>query len=146
MTRIDFYLNAENKLRSACLLSLKAMQNGLRTVVSFPDEPQLQAFDQLLWRYPGTAFVPHCRSDESLASRTPVLLHIGDLPVTEHALLVTLHPQVMPFFSRFERVIELVERDEADKALARERYRFYRERGYALRNIDLNQGEAHEGT
>lgn len=146
MTRIDFYLNAENKLRSACLLSHKAMQNGVRTLISFPDEPQLLAFDQLLWRYPAAGFVPHCRSDDPLASRTPVLLHRGELPLPEHALLITLHPEVVPFFSRFERVIELVAREETDKALARERYRFYRERGYALRNIDLNQGDAHAGT
>lgn len=141
MTKIDFYIHAEHKLRTACVLSHKAMQAGVRTTLSFPDEEMLRAFDQLLWRYPPTGFVPHCRSDEVLAPNTPVLLHCGTAALPDHQLLISLHPDIVPFFSRFERVIELVGLEETDKQQGRSRYKFYRDRGYALQNIDLSKGE-----
>ncbi len=145
MTRIDFYSHVADKLRTACMLSHKAMQAGVPMVVSFADEASLRAFDQLLWRYPGTGFVPHCRSTEPLAAQTPVLLHLPADPLPTHALLMSLHADIVPFFSRFERVIELVGLEDADKAQARERYRFYRDRGYDLRTLDLSKGGNHEG-
>jgi DNA polymerase-3 subunit chi len=45
------------------------------------------------------------------------------------------HPQPV-FFSRFRRLIEIVGLDEADKAKARIRYKFYRDRGYEIKNYD----------
>jgi DNA polymerase-3 subunit chi len=43
------------------------------------------------------------------------------------------------FFSRFERVIEIVGCDDEDARLGRSRYSFYRDRGYALRHFDLRK-------
>ncbi len=116
------------------------MQSGIRTVISVPDEAMLDALDKLLWRYPPVSFTPHCRSDDVLAEQTPVLLHHGDAPLLAHHLLISLHPDPMPFFSRFERVIELVGTDKEDIHLGRLRYKFYRDRGYELSNTDLSKG------
>ena len=41
------------------------------------------------------------------------------------------------FFSRFERVAEIVGIDDADVTAGRNRYRYYRERGYELRSHSL---------
>ena len=46
--------------------------------------------------------------------------------------------QPPPFFSRFERLAEIVGVDDA--AAGRERYKFYRERGYELRAHDMRAG------
>jgi DNA polymerase-3 subunit chi len=43
----------------------------------------------------------------------------------------------VPFFSRFERVIEIIGNDAEDSRMGRERFKFYRDRGYELRHIDL---------
>jgi DNA polymerase-3 subunit chi len=139
MTKVDFYTSLPNKLHTVCQLSNKAMQSGIRTVISVPDETMLDALDKLLWRYPPVSFTPHCRSDAALAGQTPVLLHCGDDPLPCHDLLMSLHPEAVPFFSRFERVIELVSTDEADIRLGRLRYKFYRDRGYELKTIDLSK-------
>ena len=40
------------------------------------------------------------------------------------------------FFSRFRRLIEIVGADEVDKAQARIRYKFYRDRGYEIKSYD----------
>jgi DNA polymerase-3 subunit chi len=52
-------------------------------------------------------------------------------------VLVNLASTVPAFFSRFNRVAELVGNDEAARAAARERYRFYQERGYTLNTHKL---------
>ncbi|MBY0576447.1 MAG: DNA polymerase III subunit chi [Gallionellaceae bacterium] len=147
MTRIDFYTGSTDKLRTVCQLSHKAMQSGVRAVISSPDAATGDALDRLLWHYPATAFIPHCRSDADEARQTPVLSlskwpvvidHGGD-KFPHHDLLISLHGECRPFFSRFERVIEIVGNDEEDSRLGRERFKFYRDRGYELRHIDLSK-------
>jgi DNA polymerase-3 subunit chi len=54
-------------------------------------------------------------------------------------VLINLHDAPPPFFSRFERLAEVVGADEAGAAAARERFRFYRERGYELRTHNLSE-------
>ena len=137
MTKIDFYTGSTDKLRTACQLSHKAMQNGVRVLLSAPDEETTDALDRLLWQYPPTAFMPHCRSDAAEAAAVPVLLNHGSDKFPHHDLLISLHDECLPFFSRFERVIEIIGSDAEDSRLGRERYKFYRDRGYELRHIDL---------
>ena len=40
-------------------------------------------------------------------------------------------------FSRFRRLIEMVQHDEVNLAASREAWRFYRDRGYPLAKHDL---------
>ena len=56
-------------------------------------------------------------------------------------MLVNLHPSPPPFFSRFERLAEIVGTDAADAAAGRERWKFYKERGYELRPHNLSAKE-----
>lgn len=137
MTKVDFYTGSTDKLRTACQLSHKAMQNGVRVLLSAPDAETTDKLDKLLWQYPATAFMPHCRSDAAEAEQMPVLLNHGSERFPHHDLLISLHDECVPFFSRFERVIEIIGNDAEDSRLGRERYKFYRDRGYELRHIDL---------
>ncbi len=141
MTKIDFYTGSTDKLRTACQLSHKAMQNGLRTVISSPDAATRDALDKLLWQYPATAFIPHCRSDAEEAAQMPVVIDQGSDKFPCHDLLISLHDECTPFFSRFDRVIEIVSSDAEDGRLGRERFKFYRDRGYELRHIDLAKAQ-----
>ena len=50
-----------------------------------------------------------------------------------------LNAEPPPFFSRFERLAEIVGKDDADVVAGRERFRFYRERGYELRTHNLEE-------
>jgi DNA polymerase-3 subunit chi len=135
MTRIDFYTGSSDKLRTACQLSHKAMQNGRRTVISLPDAASMEALDRLLWHYPDTAFIPHSSTD----SGTAVFLSYNNEQFPHHDLLISLHNECQPFFSRFERTIEIIGTDESDSRSGRERYKFYRDRGYELRHFDLSK-------
>ena len=74
-----------------------------------------------------------------LAAETPVWID----DVLEHSgaatVLVNLHAEPPPFFSRFERLAEIVGVSDADVAAGRARFRFYRERGYEMRVHDRSQ-------
>ena len=138
MTKVDFYTGSEDKLRTACQLSHKAMQNGMRVLLHVPDEDTANRLDQLLWHYPATAFMPHCHSHEADAASMPVV--IGRDETFPHSeLLISLHDECLPFFSRFECVKEIVGPDADDASLGRERYVFYKDRGYELRHFDLRK-------
>jgi DNA polymerase-3 subunit chi len=142
VTKVDFYTGSTDKLRTACQLSHKAMQSGLRIAISLPDEATSAALDKLLWHYPATAFIPHCIGDAQDAEQMPVVLNHGSDRFPHHDLLISLHNECVPFFSRFERVLEIVSNDAEDSRMGRERFKFYRDRGYELRHIDLANTKA----
>ena len=119
MTKVDFYTGSTDKLRTACQLSHKAMQNGLRVMLHTPDETTTEALDKLLWHYPATAFIPHCRCNETAAQDAPVILGHQEETFPHNELLISLHTRCLPFFSRFERVIEIVSQDTEDARLGR---------------------------
>lgn len=114
------------------------MQNGLRVVIVTPDAASRKHLDQMLWQIPPTAFIPHCNSDAEGAEHTPVLLAHDAEKFPHHELLISLHDETPGYFSRFERVIEIVGVNETDSLRGRARYKFYRDRGYELRHFDLS--------
>jgi DNA polymerase-3 subunit chi len=140
VTQIDFYSNVADKLATACRIAAKAYARGNRMLVLCPDAETAARLDRMLWVSPPTAFVPHCAATDALAAVTPIVLdHTGAEPAIDQVLL-NLRPEWPSFFGRFERLVEIVSLDEGDKAQARNRFRFYRDRGYELRNHDLNEG------
>lgn len=58
---------------------------------------------------------------------------------TLHAdLIINLEATPPPQFERYLRLVEIVSHDdEADQRSARDRYRYYKDRGYALMHHDL---------
>jgi DNA polymerase-3 subunit chi len=69
----------------------------------------------------------------------PVVINHDGEKFPDHELLISLHKQTVNFFSRFERVIEIVSMDEEDSRLGRERFKFYKDRGYEMRHFDLSK-------
>jgi DNA polymerase-3 subunit chi len=61
----------------------------------------------------------------------------GEEAPEEHEVMINLAHPVPSFFSRFERVLEVVPAQEEPRTLARERFRFYKERGYPLESHDI---------
>lgn len=136
MTRIDFFFNVGDKLQKVADLSEKALLKGRQLMLFTADTAAANALDQYLWRYPATGFLPHCFADQALADQTPIVISWKSEPLIHHDLLINLQNQYPPFFSRFTRLIEIVGLDEEDKIQARERYRFYRDRGYQIKSFD----------
>ncbi len=137
MTTIDFYTGVFAPLDVAVKLVRKAFAQYGAVRVLTPDAGTTDALDRLLWTHEALSFVPHCRLASPLAAETPVIVDDALEHDGAHAVLVNLHPETPPFFSRFERLAEIVADEDAAIAAGRARYRFYRERGYALSNHDL---------
>ena len=137
MTRIDFYRYAEDKLGFACRLATTAYEKAARLVVYSSERPRLQRFDQQLWTMQATKFVPHCFLESPLAAETPIVLATAGDALPHHEVLLNLDDEWPPFFASFDRVLEIVSTDEADKERARGRYSFYKQRGYELNVHDV---------
>jgi DNA polymerase-3 subunit chi len=137
MTSIDFYTHVADRLEIAARLVAKAFaQHGCVRVLT-PDAATTDALDRALWLRPPIAFLPHCRVGSALAGETPIWVdHLDDHPGPA-TVLINLLPTPPSFFSRFERLAEIVGVEDADTAAGRERYRYYRERGYELRTHSL---------
>jgi DNA polymerase-3 subunit chi len=137
MTSIDFYFNAADKLQVACRLAGKAMAQGKRLLIYAPQADTAQRIDRMLWTWQATGFVPHCAAHDPLASETPVLIASATDAHSVCDVLLNLAPDTPPAFERYERLLELVAQDDEDRRAARERYRFYRERGFRIADHDL---------
>lgn len=138
MTEVTFYFNAPDKLATARTLAGKAYTSGRRLLIFSTESPLLATLDTLLWTTPSTGFLPHCRASDRHAAETPVLLTADPEALPHHEILMNLDRELPLHFSRFERVLEIVSRDDEDDRLqARDRFRFYRDRGYAIQRHDL---------
>jgi len=142
VTEIDVHFNAPDKVHHACRLLRKAVVGAGARVVVVADDAVLDALDASLWQFSPTDFVPHCRdaADAEVRMRSPVVLaspagESGALP--HHEVLVNLGVDLPAGFERFERLIDVVGLDEAERQAGRQRWRHYADRGYTITRHDL---------
>ena len=136
MTRIDFHFNAPDKLQYASRLIRKVYRAGQKVVV-FGDPETIAELDRVLWTFSPLDFIPHVVAAHPLSGETPVILCSAPCDTPHAEVLVNLSRTTPEFFSRFERMVEVVTSDDGDRAGARDRWRFYRDRGYPLHGHDL---------
>lgn len=145
MTKIEFHHNAPDKFAAAARLIGAAVAGGARVLVFAPQREVAQRIDHVLWTHGALSFVPHVGADSALAHETPVVI-AGTLDhpaaADHNQVLVNLDGELPPAFARFERLIEIVGTDDADRLPARGRFRFYRDRGYPLTTSDLAAADA----
>ncbi|MGH8280510.1 MAG: DNA polymerase III subunit chi [Gammaproteobacteria bacterium] len=134
MTQVDFYVLKETAPRArllfVCRLLEKVFHLGQRGFVQLASETEVHALDELLWTFRDGSFLPHAPATSNQGE--PLLLGCSEEPVADCQLLVNLVPVVPEFFSRFERVAEVVDADPETRARGRERFRFYKDRGYPV--------------
>jgi len=143
MTKVFFIHGANNRLQPAAAWLFKACGQKQPVLVYAPDAALADQFDRMLWSQPAIGFLPHCRADSPLAAETPILiadkLETTDMPSSSDQRLLNLSNEVPPSFSRFEQLVEIVSSDDAVRLPARDRFKFYRDRGYEIQSHDLNK-------
>jgi DNA polymerase-3 subunit chi len=141
VTRVDFYVLTDGtpngRERFACRLADIAYRRGQRVYVHAQSKDQAALVDTLLWTFQAGSFVPHALHPSESASHTPILIGHDSVPDGGQEVLVNLADAVPNFFSRFDRVTEVVNQDATVKQAGREKFRFYRDRGYALETHTL---------
>jgi DNA polymerase-3 subunit chi len=141
MTRVDFYVlhdgSGENRQHYACRLTDKAYRQGRRVYIHTGTPGESQLLDRLLWTFRDQSFVPHGVTGNTDPDLTPVIIGDQEPPPQADDVLINLSPQIPSFFSRFQRVAEIVDQQQEVKRASREHYRFYRDRGYPLETHEL---------
>jgi DNA polymerase-3 subunit chi len=141
MTEVSFHFNMPDRMGYACRLLRKAVRRGARVVVSAPGE-MLARFDKQLWVFEPLDFVPHVlvqpgRAPAARLRDTPVWLSERVREAPHHEVLLNLGDDLVDGFEAFERVIELVSQDGADRQAGRRRWKVYSDRGYAITRHDV---------
>ena len=137
MTEVSFHFNVADRTDYTCRLVRKASRRGASVVLVGP-AAALGHFDRALWTFDELDFLPHVtlQPGQPIAPRlkaTKVWLAQQAGDPGHHEVLVNLGEQVPAGFESFEKVVEIVSLDPADRAAARLRWKHYAARGYEIR-------------
>ena len=139
MTLVGFYVVQSaapgERLRVAARLADKAFQRGHRIFINANDEAQAHALNDLLWSFRPASFLPHGLQGQEHSEA--IAIGWGQEPEKHNDLLINLQLTIPPFFSRFQRVAEVVTQEPASLTALRASWKFYQERGYQLEKHDL---------
>ncbi|MCU7959249.1 MAG: DNA polymerase III subunit chi [gamma proteobacterium symbiont of Bathyaustriella thionipta] len=136
MTRIDFYIHKDDNNSPAystlCRLINKIWNQQLRGYIVTQNEAEAQHLDRLLWTFQENSFIPHGIVGQSNPQLTPILLGWRDDEEQQADVLINLAAEIPAIFSRYERVVEIIDQDSKRREAGRKRFRFYKDRGYPL--------------
>lgn len=134
MTQIDFYVLPETTSAArwlfACRLIDKVQRMGMRTLIVMDNEIEARQFDELLWTFKPESFIPHQLING--VKPAPVEITFSNDSGAHQGLLLNLSSSIPPYFSRFERLSEVVIQEPQSLQTSRERFGFYKQRGYPI--------------
>lgn len=140
MTQVDFYISKKEQSREtlACRIVEKAYSRGNTVFIQTSDANQAERMDKLLWTFRQGSFLPHERQNQQNKDESvPILIGWEQEPGNTPQVLVNLSHEIPSWFSRINRVMEVVDGNPQTKLQARERYQFYRDRGYPLETHNI---------
>lgn len=139
MTRVDFYILPEDNRLSPLLYAArlveKAFRRGHQIYIHAADEEQSRLLSESLWQRP-ESFLAHSHANQPDQHPAIQVSHQGD-PGQHSDVMVNLAGVIPPFFSRFERVAEIVPGKPESRSQSRDNFRFYKERGYAVNTHNI---------
>lgn len=141
MTHINFYRingNFDAVLKLACQLTEKAYQHGLTVLLHTPESSISKLLDEQLWRFKPSSFLPHTQENNP---KEAISISHQNEPGKHHGLLINLGNNIPDWFSRFEKAIEIVYDDQQTIDQKRDRYSFYKNRGYPIKYHDLTSSD-----
>ena len=138
--RADFYLIEgkprfrEQPLLLVCELAKKAYAAQQPTLILARDYEQAEALDDLLWGFEEDAMIPHQLAGEDDDAGAAVLIVPPDIDTPDRPLLINLRERCPD--GQFDRVLEVVAADPAERESSRERWREYKRRGFDMHKSD----------
>jgi DNA polymerase-3 subunit chi len=127
------------QLTVACRIAEKAWKTGSTVLIQHGDRTELDRLDAMLWTAGNEHnFIPHEIATEApRLTGIPVVLNTGSGPTEPVDVLINLTPQLPERAELATRIIEIIDADPARRAAGRQRFKAYRERGFALEKHDL---------
>ena len=136
MTYIDFYFNVENKFNKIHEVLEREIFRKRKIFISVNDLNSAEALSNFLYTYSPSSFLPHVIGQQE--ERASIHIDWDHKSVTDD-FMINLKSEISPSFSRYLRLIEIVSQNEEDKKTARDRLKFYRDRGYQIQLIDATK-------
>ncbi|RLT95323.1 DNA polymerase III subunit chi [Ketobacter sp.] len=138
MTRVDFYILPEDNrispLNYAARLVEKAFRRGHQVYIHTLDDTQTRLLSEELWQRP-ESFLAHGTGSND--PHQPIQISHQGEPQQHGDVMVNLAGTIPPFFSRFQRVAEIVPGKPESRSQSRDNFRYYKERGYALNTHNI---------
>jgi len=140
MPRADFYLIDKPRFREqplllVCELVKRAFAAQQPTLILTRDHAQAEALDELLWAFDEDAFIPHQLAGDDDDADTSVLIVPPGVDTPDRPLLINLREDCAS--GNFQRVLEVIPADEAERTGSRERWSEYKRRGLELSKHDM---------
>ena len=140
MPRADFYLIDKPRFREqplllVCELARRAFAAQQPTLILVRDFEQAEAVDELLWTFDEDAFIPHQLAGDDDDADTAVLIVPPGIDTADRPLVINLREDCAP--GRFERVLEVVAADPAERDGSRTRWREYARLGFQVNKFDM---------
>lgn len=136
MTRVEFYFNVSDKFAKTVELCEKALAKGRQLTVYTQNDVMSDTVQKILWQQAPNSFLANAKVDQVNSRFSPIVIDYQGENLVQDDVLINLQVTQPLFFSRFRYLVELVGNDEADKAAARVRFRFYKDRGYDIKSTD----------
>jgi len=134
VSRVDFYILPENSGRDrfACSIANKAWRRGHNVYIHTTSRETAIKLDDLLWTYHDISFIPHSLTGQSGPIDTPVIIGWQE-PVPDNCnVMINLNVDIPTSAERFARIVEIVAGSEAERGMARNHYRAYRDGGHEM--------------
>jgi DNA polymerase-3 subunit chi len=134
VSRVDFYILPENSGRDrfACSIANKAWRRGHNVYIHTTSRETAIKLDDLLWTYHDISFIPHSLTGQSGPIDTTVIIGWQE-PVPDNCnVMINLNVNIPTSAERFARIVEIVAGSEAERGMARNHYRAYRDGGHEM--------------
>lgn len=135
MTRIRFYTDIADPHKLIQHLAQQALSRQRKVTIYVRDQAEAAALSAALWQGTPDSFLPNALADAPHAAQTPIQLAWRPEQIQQDDLLFNCQPEQVLFFGRFRHLFEIIPTDDAEMAAGRQRWLFYRERGYEVQHI-----------
>lgn len=140
MARADFYLIDKPRFRDdplllVCELVKRAYAAEQPTLILARSQEQADALDEKLWEFDDDAFIPHQLAGDDDDSITAVVIAAPGVSTSDRPLVVNLREECAP--GEYERVLEVVAADPAEREGSRARWSEYKQRGFEVAKHDM---------
>jgi DNA polymerase-3 subunit chi len=140
MPRADFYLIDKPRFREeplllVCELAKKAFASQQPTLILTRDHEQAHAVDELLWAFDDDVMIPHQLAGDDDDAQTAVLIVPPGVDTADRPLLINLRDSCAG--GHYERVLEVVAADSAERDGSRNRWTEYKRLGFELHKFDM---------
>ena len=145
MPRADFYIVAEPSIpyRFVCQVAETVRKEGCDIYIHAASREAAATIDDMLWTFRDISFLPHASIDAmDSAGDTPIIIGWEGEQPQQRQVLINLSGAVPEHAENYERIIEIVPSEPAERNQARARYRDYRARGLEMHSHNIEPAHA----